>query len=210
MGYIQSGSTKWLYTDDFDNGIIIKDDGSLRKMGTSQVYDDILGDLFSKKLAVANGRVDYDWEENVIKFQDSGDIDDLNKRIQTNMQFPHAATLGDDAFLQYHFHWFQEDTTQRDLTMAYRLQVNGEEKVENWTELTVSTNNGLEIFPYITGTTLNQITYFPEIDVSSVGISTTIQLRIARQDSNGDLINISFIDAHVGIDSDGSQSQWVK
>ena len=210
MGYIKDGAIKWLTKLVGNNGIQVMDDGSLRKVGSAIVYDDIIGDVMSKKLYVNTGKVDYNWSENYLRFQRNGDITSVNDRIQFNVQLPHKATIGVNSFMKWHIHWFQEDTVQRELTFEYRLQNNGAEKQEGWSKMQLKTNDGDDLFPYTTGT-ISQITTFKSpIDILSANISSTLQVRVAREDSNSGNLNVTFLDAHVSIDSDGSRTEWVK
>lgn len=207
---LNKDSKYWVYNDGSDNGTIVADDGSLRKIGTAVVYEDIIGDVFSKKLYVTTGRIDYDWDENLIKFQNNGDITSKNDRIQYNLQIPHQAVIGANSYMKWHIHWFQEDTIQRELTFQYRLQNNGEAKITPWSTVMLKTNDGDDKFPYTSGT-INQITTFKnEIDITTANISSTLQVRIAREDGNSGNLLVTFIDAHIAIDCDGSEDEWVK
>ena len=209
MGYLLKDEEKWVYNDGNDNGIIILLDGSFRKVGTSKVFEDIIGDVMSKRLLSATGRVDYDTNENAIKMQPGGDITNPDDRIPWNVQLPHGSVIGDNSFFKMHFHYWQADTTKRVLTLQYRIQNNGLAKDTIWKTLEVKTSNGYDVFTYSSGT-VNQITTFAEIDISGCDISSTLQFRMARTDSETGDLNITFIDAHVGIDSDGSMSEWSK
>ncbi len=209
MGYILKAGEKWAYNDGSDNGKIIKDDGSYRAVGTAVLYDDIIGNVFGARLNSTAGKVDYSWDENALKFQPGGNITNRADRIQINMQMPHKMVFGSAAFFSLHFHWWQEDTVQRTLTLQYRIQNNNEAKNTTWQTITAVTGTGSDVFGYTSGV-LNQITYFPEIDVTGVDISSTIQWRMARTDSEtGDLLAY-FVDAHYAIDSDGSMDEWSK
>jgi len=77
------------------------------------------------------------------------------------------------------------------------------------TSLTTTTEAANEVFPYTSGT-LNQIVKFPPIDWSGVGISSTVNFRLARTDSNAGDVYVTFVDGHVEIDSDGSNQEYVK
>lgn len=209
MSYLLKSGEKWIYNDGSDNGIIIKSDGSLRKIGTAKVFEDIIGDVMSKRLLSTTGRVDYDYDENAIVMQPGGDITDAKDRIQWNVQIPHGAVIGANSFFQLHFHWWQADTTKRIITLQYRIQNNGEAKNTTWTTITVDTADTDDIFTYSSGI-LNQITTFAEIDITGCNISSTIQFKMARTDSETGDLNITFVDAHVGIDSDGSIDEWSK
>ena len=179
-----------------------------------KMYDDIVGDIFGKKLYSTAYTVDYDWDENAIKFQPSGDITDKNKRVQWNVQIRHGQSLGDKAFFKMHFHWWQT-TIIGTFTLRYRIQKNGEEKTTTWTDITTTTGTTAsqgtnDVFDLSGKTTGNQITHFAEIDISDCGMSDTLQFMLARTDSNTGDIYVHFVDAHVALDSTGSRSEWTK
>ena len=180
----------------------------------SKVYEDIQQDIFGRKLYSTAYTVDYDWDENAIKFQKDGDISDKNKRVQWNIQLFHAMALGSKSFFKMHFHWWQT-TIQATFTLRYRIQYGGEEKTTSWTTITVTTGTTAsqganDIFDLSGKTTGNQITKFAEIDISSCNISDVIQFQLARTDSNTGDVYVTFVDAHIAEDSDGSRSEWTK
>ena len=209
MAYILKSGEKWLYNDGLDNGVVIKSDGSLRQIQTARLYEDLVGDMFGKKLYNTAYTVDYNWDENAIKFQANGDITDKNKRIQWNVQLPHNTLIGADSYFRYHLHWWQDSTTPYTMTLRYRIQNNGQPKETAWTTQTVTIGSGSDLETY-TGGTLNQLTIFPEIDISSANISSTIQMQMTRTDSETGDMYVTFVDAHYAIDSNGSMTEWSK
>lgn len=207
MGYLNK-VRKWIYKLAGDNGIYIKSDGSLRKIGTARVFEDVVGDLLGKKLTATAGRVDYDWDENAMKFQSNGDITNSADRVSLNVQVPHSADIN-DPYAKMHLHWFQQTAVKFTFEMRYRLQNNGNDKTSAWTTITVETGGASDGFDYTSGT-LNQLTWFPEFDYTDMNISSTYQVQLARTDSNSGDALVYFADAHFAIDSDGSMSEWHK
>lgn len=209
MGYIVDGSNKWLYkSTGTTNGIKIESDGSLRKYGDSIVFEDLIGNLFGRKLYSTVGTLDYDYDEQMIKFQPSGDLTDKNDRIMFNIQLIHSMDFDDDSFFKMHLHWLQVSSTTFTLEGEYRILNNGEAAGTTWTSFSADTSSD-SLFTYSSGR-LNQITVFPEIDISSCNISSIVQIRFTRTDGNTGNMLISFADAHVAIDSDGSRTEWSK
>jgi len=204
------GTNKWVYKTG-DNGVQVKSDGSLRVVGSAAVYDDIIGDIFSKKLNNTTGKVDYDWDDNFIKFQPNGSFSTVNDRVQFNLQIPHKAVIGSNSYLRFHVHHFQYDGTTREIKLRYRIQNNGATQTTTWNTIstTIGPTNGFDKYTYSSGI-INQITIFPEIDITGANISSTLQIQITREDSTSGNINAYFIDAHIAIDSDGSITEWSK
>ncbi len=186
----------------------INTDGTQRLRGDSTAWKDMVADLFGKRLNSTVGKVDYDWDENAIKFQSGGSISNINDRISGNQQINHEFKVGTDITFKPHIHWFQEDGTKFILTLKYRLQRNGFAKTEDWTTVTSTMNEDNDIFEYSTGT-LDQLTRFPDITVTC-GISDTIQFQIARTDSLGGDMLVYFFDLHGEVDSSGSEEEISK
>ena len=181
--------------------------GQRQSHGDSTQWDDIVGDAFGKRLNSTIGKLDYDWDENALKFQSGGDITVKADRLVWNVQKMHKVKT--DSELRYHIHFDKSDTQAYEFTLQYRIQPNGEVKNTTWTTLTTTTEAANEVFTYTSGT-LNQIVKFPPIDWSAVGISSTVNFRLARTDSLTGDVYATFIDGHVEIDSDGSNQEYVK
>ena len=179
-----------------------------------KMYEDLVGDIFSKRLNGTTGKVDYKWDENAIKFQSGGDIDTTVDRVQWDIQIPHGAAIGNKSYFKMHFHWFQE-TVAGTFTLRYRKQLNGAEKTTAWTDITTTTGTtagqgSADAFDPSGLTTCNQITTFAEIDISDMNISDTLQFMLARTDTNTGDILVYFVDGHIAKDSRGSTSEWTK
>lgn len=181
--------------------------GQRQAIGDATQWDDLVGDAFGKKLNSTTGKLDYNWDENALKFQSGGDIATKADRLVWNVQKMHK--VKEDSELRYHIHFEKENTTAYEFTLQYRIQGNGEAKTTAWTTLTTTTESANEVFPYTSGT-LNQIVKFPAIDWSAVGISSTVNFRLARTDSKTGDVLATFIDGHIEIDSDGSNQEYVK
>ena len=64
-------------------------DGTMRRVGNATSWKDMVMDVFSKKLNSNVGKVDYDWDNNSLKFQSGGLITDVKDRVQGNQEINH-------------------------------------------------------------------------------------------------------------------------
>jgi len=194
----------------------IMEDGTIRLMGSATSWKDMVMDIFSKRLNGTSGKVDYDWNENAIKFQSGGSITTTIDRVQGNQEINYEFQVGSSIIFKPHIHWFQEVTSgvadARTLTMKYRLQKNGIAKKTTWTTVTCNTGiGGNDIFDF-TGEVngfYNQLSRFPDITVDC-SVSDTLQFMIARTDTDlGDML-VYFFDLHGKVDSFGSDEEIAK
>lgn len=188
------------------NNMRISHDGEVTYSGKGTTWDDIQTSLTGRRLSSNAGRVDYNYEENAIEFQDDGDITNVNDCVSWSIQYPHKAVT--DGVFRVHVHWEQEDATSREWTLWYRLQPIGTAKGTTWTEVVIDTNTN-NIIPYTSGV-LNQITSLVNIDMTDAGLSCIVQFRLTRSDSEGGVILGQFVDAHYAIDSTGSSEEFIK
>ena len=173
-------------------------------------WDDLVGSLIARRLESTAGKLQYDYDENAIEMQRGGDISNNTDRLIFNFQKPHA--MSDDApdnTMNLHIHWEQTDSNDKEFTVQYRIQDNGQLKTTTWTEVIVTANTTTNVFTYTSGT-LNQITPLAQIDLSSHGISATVQFRLARTDSETGDILATFVDAHIPYNQLGSRQEFVK
>ena len=183
------------------------EDGQRQSVGNATQWDDLVGDIMAKKLYAVTGTIDYDWDENAMKFQKGGDITDKADRVQFNLQKMHKIKV--DSELRMHIHYEQDSTNEYVFTLKYRVQGNGAAKTTTWTTITTTCNATNHVFSYTSGT-INQIVKFPVIDWSEVSISSTVQFMLSRTDSITGDVYVTFIDGHTEIDSDGSNQEYVK
>lgn len=188
------------------NTTTFEEDGTWQNKGDSTVWDDVVNSLIGRRLYSNQGTIDYDYNENAILFSDGGDITDRNDRVVFNLQYPHSAK--EDGTMNLHIHWTQENTTDIEFTVQYRIQSNGALKTTAWTTA-ISSSNTNNVFTYTAGT-LNQITKLVDVDMAGAGISATVQFRMTRSDNNGGTIMGTFVDAHIERDMNGSREEFVK
>lgn len=190
-------------------------DGSVRLRGAGTMWKDMISDLFGKRLNSTSGKVDYEWDENAIKFQSGGSIATAADRVGGNSEINHEFKVGTGITFRPHMHWFQEVVSGAVeafvFTAQYRLQRNDAEKTASWTTITAEAGTADDIFDF-TGEvdgTYNQITRFDDI-VITCSISDTIQFRVARTDSvTGDVL-VYFFDMHGEVDAFGSELEVTK
>jgi len=174
--------------------------------GHFTVWDDMQNSLIGKRLYSTAGKVDYDYDEIAIAFASGGSMAEANDRVTFPLQMQHKKKLG--TAIRLHLHLEQEDDTEREFTLAYRVQKQGAAKTTDWTEITLSTADDAA-FTY-SSDTLNQTVSFPEIPVNDVGVSDIVQCRLARTDSAGGTVLVTFADAHFEIDAWGSAGEYTK
>ncbi len=200
-------------------GEVKLDKDGVHLVNNATVWKDMVGDLFSKKLYSAVGKVDYDWDQQAIVFQPGGDPSVRDDRVHYNIQVDHQYKVSPDSStaitFKPHIHWFQFDTAlQATFQLDYRVLRNGAslDSTAAWTSVTVTTNSGSDAFPFaldVGHDLFVQITHFPDIN-EVVGLSDTIQCRITRTDANVGNVLVFFADMHGEIDSLGSNEEMIK
>jgi len=195
-----------LLVGDDSNYFQVEADGTWVNKGDSTTWDDLVTSLIGLRLSSVAGKVNYNYDENAVVFQPGGSIANAVDRVIFSMQYPHASVV--DGELRLHMHMEQPDATARQFTTQYRIQNNGSAKTTSWTTVIRNTTDNVA-FTYVSGT-LNQIIKLAEVDMTGMGISSTIQFRLARTDSEtGDILG-TFVDSHVERDTHGSRQEYVK
>lgn len=189
------------------NYLEILKNGMIRAFGAATCWDDLVGNLVGQRLSSTAGKVDYNYANNSITMQSGGSITTANDILLNNLQIPHAAKA--DGALRQHLHWEQPDDKSYIWTRRWRLQSNNSLKTTSWTEDTATAGTD-DVFTYPGSGTLIQITEFPEVDITGVGISGTFQWRLARTDSEVGNVEVVFFDTHVELDSNGSDFEYSK
>jgi len=182
-------------------------DGTDVRHGEATVWDDVTTVLIGRRLYSNTGRVDYDYDENAVKFQNNGDITDRNDRVVVSLQYPHSAI--EDGNIHLHAHFEQPDNQNYEFTVEYRVQKNGALKDTSWTQVIVHTDTDC-VFTYPGSGMFDNILKLATVDMTGMGISATVQFRIARTDALTPDILVDFIDAHVEKDMVGSRDPYAK
>ena len=181
---------------------------------TRHAWDDLASSIIGKKLDSTVGKIDYDYENNRVKFQPHGtNFTDLKNVVGFNLQKPHAARA--DSTLNLHIHWEQARVSGTSVhpifQYRYRVQPNGEEVVTAWTTGSTTSSEANNAFDdATTDITINQITKLVSIDWSDAYLSSTVQIQLTRGDDGLADIYATFIDGHVDYDQDGSIEEYVK
>jgi len=184
----------------------IETDGTVKRNGAATCWDDMVTSLIGRRLYSNTGKVDYDYDENNIKFQPGGSITNKSDRVNWNWQKLHAIKA--TSALNVHIHLEQTSTDAVVFTLKYRIQKNGSAKTTAWTTLTCDVSSSSDtVYTYSSGT-LNQIVKFPSIDLTGTNISDIIECQMARTDSTASDIYATYVDAHVEFDTDGSRTEW--
>lgn len=214
--YIRNMLTE-VYEGKLDAGLIgtyptdyleVESDGTLVLHGEATVWEDIQSSLIGAKLQSSAGKVDYDYVNNTVVFSPGGVITTANDLVNFSLQLPHATKV--DSTLRLHIHWIQPDDTAREFTIMHRVQPTGGATATTWVTTVVDAGDGvLDAFPYVSGN-LNQITSLVDVDLTDAGISAIVQFKMTRTDSETGDIAGTFVDAHVELDTLGSNSEFVK
>ena len=188
----------------------IRDNGHYRSLGNS--WKDMIMDLFGRQLTSVAGKVDYNFDENCMVFEPSGNITNANDRVGGNQEINHEMKVGTNITFKPHIHWWQQVTSNAVLpivfTARYRLQRNNTAKTTSWTTITANAGaGGDDIFDFTAQADglYNQLTRFDDITVTC-GVSDTLQIQITRTDAQVGDVSVIFFDIHGQVDSDGSVS----
>jgi len=127
----------------------------------------------------------------------------------TNLTLTPAATF----HIDYDYTTAEAGTTPAFiLSVRYRVQRSGQEKVTDWATITCEVGAGgddiFDLTSEYTGT-YNQKSSFPDIEIDC-GISDTIQIQLARTDTEEGDMSIYFFDLHGEVDSLGSETEYAK
>lgn len=198
------------------NYVALNEEQGIRAHGDSTAWRDMVMDIFGRRLSSTTGRVDYDWNENAIKFQSGGSITNSADRVGGNQQINHEFRVGSGITFKPHIHWFQEVVSNTVkpyvLTARYRLQRNNYAKTTAWTTVTCDVGSGGDDIFDFTGEAdgfYNQLSRFPDITIDC-SVSDTVQIQMTRTDSeSGDML-VYFMDIHGEVDSLGSDAEIAK
>ena len=180
-------------------------------------WDDISGSLLAARLDTTSGRLDFDYFNAGINFNSNARYPE--EPVVIAIQAKHAMLRGAGAVLKPHFHWLQEQAARPNMLLGIKTTNYGAAttKEVDWSNYTFVIPTG-DVFTYTTGT-LGQITTFPEVDISSLTISASIDVVLFRDTTNvsglfagadpvaGDVI-IKYNDSHVKFNKFGSSNEF--
>lgn len=207
---------------DFSTGCIIggssdyskfEADGTLVFTGNATIFHDELQSLLFQSYVNPAADITINSTDSCVVFSQACNIDDY---AAMNIQINHGWKVG--SAIYPHLHWWQTSSNVPNWLIQYRWQYNGSAKQSSWTYAKRST----EIYPFVTGSTINQITTFGSITpTSDADLSDIIQFRLIRDGDNqssafsstdpltGNVSAVNF-DVHVEIDMFGSRSEFSK
>lgn len=182
-------------------------------------WEDISNPIIAARLDSASGRLDFDYFNGGVNFNDNARYPE--EPVVIPIQAWHKMLYGTDAVLRPHIHWLQEQAAVPNMLLGYKTTVYGDTTTfeTDWTNYTFSIFSG-HVYTYDSGV-LAQMSIFPEIDISGVTVSGTIDFVLFRDTGNvstlftgGDPVSadvtIKYFDCHVQIDSAGSRQEYIK
>lgn len=197
------------------NTVEIQPDGNLVLNGTAKSWDDLRFPLSGQRLDISAGRVDYNYDDCTVDFQDNALYpDDV---ICFVAQMSHSKKLGDG--IELHLHWLQNQNQIPNWLIAYRwintsegFPVVGNEILIPWSS---------NIVTYAAGN-ISQLTEFGSITKPVEDtLSSALAIRLFRDTNNdsnefsgadlysGDAQALEF-DIHYIKDGFGSNQEYVK
>ena len=210
-----------LKVGDIDGGnyFEVESDGTDVRYGDATQWDDLSNSIIAAKLDSASGRLDYDYFNAGVSFAANARYPE--EPVIVPIQGRHAMLIGTGAVARPHFHWLQEQSGVPNFLLAYKITNYGDTTVfetdfTNYTLLPWSDN----AFTYTAGV-LAQITEFPEIDISSLELSGSLDMAIFRDSANASgefagadpvvaATTVKYNDSHVKFDMIGSRTEYTK
>lgn len=178
-----------------------------------KVYDDDKYPFTAFQLNSPAGRIDYNYTDVGIDFQDNCIYPD--DMLVAAAQMPHKRKNGSE--ILPHLHFLQNQNAIPNFLLAYRLYNNGDLVPASWVLATWNSS----AFTYVSGT-LTQIIGFPDIDGSALNkVSGWMDIKIYRDTTNASglfagndpytgNVTLKEYDNHLLIDSIGSRLPFVK
>jgi hypothetical protein len=201
------------------NHTLLEEDGTLVAIGEAECWDDLSNAIIAARLDTSSGRLDYDYYNGGVNYNSNARYPD--EPVIIPVQFRHKQKYGAGAVLRPHMHWLQQQSDRPNWLLAYKKTNQGstttfETDYTNYTLLTPES----DVFTYTSGTLL-QITRFPEIDVSDVNLSGSVDFVLFRDTNNtstlfagadpvaGD-VTVKYQDQHALFNMLGSREELVK
>lgn len=196
----------------FDNHSFVANETTGEIEFVTGMWEDLRFPMIGENAYTAGGRIDYDFDEVALSFQDNARYPE--DPAVASAQFSHGWVEGTD--VEAHLHWLQTSDDDPNWLLQYRYLGNGQAPTA-W-QLVVP--DVPRAFTYTAGT-LCQITAWPTIAMAGYAISDTVQFRIFRDVVNtstlfggsdlyvGNALSIEF-DVHYLKNSFGSTSEQMK
>jgi len=178
---------------------------------------DMLGPLFGQRLDVAATRYSYNPFNGAIQFDNNARY--TEEVIIQHVQLQHWWKLTTNG--KPHLHWKQQSANIPNWLLGWKLDRNGqagavETDYSNFTFGVIESH----AFTYTSGV-LNQISLFPDIDLSNANISDLLTIALWRDTANAStlfagadpssLAELAMdLDTHIQVDAPGSDFEYVK
>jgi hypothetical protein len=196
-----------LYLGSGANRVKVNTDGTVTLEGDATAWKDITGDVGSWSLDGNPGKADFDTTERLIVLEPSGSLATEADVVCVQFQLQHDMKV--DTALKVHLHWQQPNATIQ-FKWKYRILENGAAFSSSWSsDVTVNATGAANAFAYASGT-LNQITILGDIATTDIGLSSIIQVKLARTDATAGNVFIYDLDAHYEVDAFGSKEEYTK
>jgi hypothetical protein len=182
-------------------------------------WEDVSEAIVGDRIDITSGRLDYQYENGGIGFQQNARYDE--EPVCVSIQARHSMRIGQGAVARPHIHWIQEQSSVPNWLIAYK-KTNYGEAVTVESDFSNHTLAIIEehMFTYSSGA-LAQISQFPEIDISDLSLSGSIDFVLFRDSGNdsglfsgSDPVSataiVKYFDIHVLFDSVGSREEYVK
>ena len=179
---------------------------------------DLLGPATGSRLDLTSGRLDFNYFNGAIGYQANARYDD--EPVVFRMQIQHYWKLTTAG--KPHIHWKQQHATNiPNWLFGWKLSSNGASDIieTDWSNYTLTVPSSHE-FEYSAGV-LDQITDFPDIDLTNAGISDLLTCVLWRDSANASglfdgadpsaLVElVTDLDVHIQIDMPGSRQEYTK
>jgi len=198
---------------------LLEEDGTLVAVGDAECWDDLSNAIIGARLDTSTGRLDYDYFNGGVNFNSNARYP--QEPVIIPVQFRHKQKYGTGAVLRPHVHWLQLQAARPNFLLGYKKTNQGstttfESDFSNYTLLIPDS----DVFTYTSGTLL-QITKFPEIDVSDVGLSGSVDFALFRDTTNvsglfagsdpvATDVTVKYQDQHALFNMLGSREELVK
>lgn len=194
--------------------LTIKGNEALTLQGDATQWDDLRFPLQGQRLDVSAGRIDYNYDECTVDFQDNTRYP--NEVICFAAQMPHAKKMDSNAYV--HLHWLQNQNATPNWLIETWWYNNGDEVSSPTKTLSMWSSNELT---YSSGT-LAQITVFPVASPpANEMVSSILKIRLFRDTANASTlftgadpyigtVQADELDIHYEINTFGSKLQYMK
>ena len=201
----------------------IEEDGTDVRHGAATAWEDLSGALLAARLDTASGRLHYDYFNAGVKV-------DANARypeepmviaMQARHEMQYSSVEVPVVIAKPHFHWLQQQAAIPNILLGYKITNYGSLTTfeTDWSNYTFSIPSA-HIWTYSAGC-LAQISRFPDIDLSAMTLSSSIDVVLFRDSANvsglfagadpvAAAVTIKYNDSHVKNDMIGSREEITK